>query len=90
VAPSPTKKQSRASPAKKKRKAQQNVVESKPSVGVHGPDLFLQARLAAEVGHRNLVMFTYCLRNLIGKQQSNRYFLWFSYEGGVFLMCGIH
>lgn len=48
---SPCKKQSRASPAKKKRKAQQNVVESKPSVGVHGPDLFLQARLAAEVGY---------------------------------------
>lgn len=40
-----------ASPAKKKRKAQQNIVESKPSVGVHGPDLFLQARLAAEVGY---------------------------------------
>lgn len=48
---SPCKKPSRASPAKKKRKAQQNVVESKPSVGVHGPDLFLQARLAAEVGY---------------------------------------
>jgi len=54
VAPSPTKKQSRMSPAKKKRKAQQNVIESKLAVGVHGPDLFLQARLAAEVGHRNL------------------------------------
>lgn len=59
VAPSPTKKQSKASPAKKKRKAQQNVIESKPSVGVHGPDLFLQARLAAEVGHRNLVVFAH-------------------------------
>lgn len=48
---SPPPKQSKASPAKKKRKAQQNIVESKPSVGVHGPDLFLQARLAAEVGY---------------------------------------
>lgn len=61
VAPSPTKKQSRASPAKKKRKAQLNVIESKPSIGVHGPDLFLQARLAAEVRHRNLVLVTNCL-----------------------------
>lgn len=49
VAVSPTKNQSRASPSKKKRKAQQNVIDIKPSVGVHGPDLFLQARLAAEV-----------------------------------------
>ncbi|KAG0630572.1 hypothetical protein M758_1G188600 [Ceratodon purpureus] len=52
VAPSPTKKQTRASPAKKKRKAQLNVADSKPSIGVHGPDLFLQARLAAEENAR--------------------------------------
>jgi hypothetical protein len=49
VVPSPTKRQLRASPAKKKRKAPQIVTDSKPSVGVHGSDLFLQARLAAEV-----------------------------------------
>lgn len=52
---SPSKKSSKTSTAKKKRKAQQCVTDTKPSVGVHGADLFLQARLAAEVGYPSLI-----------------------------------
>lgn len=45
--PAKDKKQCRPSPAKKKRKS--GGLETKPMVGVHGSDLRLQARLAAEV-----------------------------------------
>ena len=45
--PAKDKRQSRPSPAKKKRKS--GGLETKPMVGVHGSDLRLQARLAAEV-----------------------------------------
>lgn len=52
VGQSPSKKSSKTSTAKKKRKPQQSVLDTKPSVGVHGADLFLQARLAAEENTR--------------------------------------
>lgn len=51
-------KQFKVSPAKKKlRKQPSSGIESKPIVGVHGPDLRTQARQAAEVG---LPMISYC------------------------------
>lgn len=61
VGQSPSKKSSKTSTAKKKRKPQQSVLDTKPSVGVHGADLFLQARLAAEVSHPSLLTNTVTL-----------------------------
>ncbi|XP_024390189.1 uncharacterized protein [Physcomitrium patens] len=49
---SPTKRQTRSSAATKKRKSQQHGTDSRSAAEVHGSDLFLQARLAAEENTR--------------------------------------